>query len=621
MSKADFKKHHNELTEQLRLAKSKYFKEQFDLHANNIKKTWDVINSAIKSKKVRSSISLTDDDGLSIDESHIPSKFIDHYTTIAQKLACKVPDTPSDYTSHLKDRIEKTFALFPVIPNEINPIIDNLKDNGRTANSIATSVLIESKQTISPILCHLINLFTQQGYFPDNLKLGCITPIFKNGDREKVVNYRPVCTLSPLSKIFEKIVNNRMIDFIDKNNIFSKSQFGFRKNMGTEDALMDYINHLQSQLNSSKYTISIFLDLSKAFDVIDHKILEAKLYHYGFRGKILEFLMCFTKDRKYFVNINGRKSQVKTVNTGVPQGSTLGPLLFLLYINDMVNCSKLFLTQYADDSTTTHSSTNLAQTISTVEKEFEKILNWLADNKLIINLDKTHLMLFTYRARPLEPITITVKGHTITEIKETKFLGIMLDNKLTWNAHIDHISKKVSKSVSLLRMLKHSFPSRILKSIYHSLIYPYFNYGNIIWGAAATTLLDPLRRLQRKCIRIICSATFDAPTGILFKRLNLLNIDQIYDFKCANFIYCTLNNIKYTLFKESVHRNGSFHSYSTRSRDQLRPNHCRLTRFFTSFINYGMRKWNVIPANIKSAKSVYSFKRKLKKYFINQHPL
>ena len=197
----------------------------------------------------------------------------------------------------------------------------------------------------------------------------------------------------------------------------------------------------------------------------------------------------------------------------------------------------------------------------------------------------------------------------------------MLDNKLTWNAHIDHISKKVSKSVSLLRMLKHSFPSRILKSIYHSLIYPYFNYGNIIWGAAATTLLDPLRWLQRKCIRIICSATFDAPTGILFKRLNLLNIDQIYDFKCANFIYCTLNNIKYTLFKESVHRNGSFHSYSTRSRDQLRPNHCRLTRFFTSFINYGMRKRNVIPANIKSAKSVYSFKRKLKKYFINQHPL
>ena len=167
--------------------------------------------------------------------------------------------------------------------------------------------------------------------------------------------------------------------------------------------------------------------------------------------------MCFTKDRKYFVNINGRKSQIKTVNTGVPQGSTLGPLLFLIYINDMVNCSKLFLTQYADDSTTTHSSTNLAQTISTIEKEFEHILNWLAANKLIINLDKTHLMLFTNRVRPLEPITITVKGHTITEIKETKFLGIMLDNKLTWNAHIDYISKKVSKSVLLLRMLKRQF--------------------------------------------------------------------------------------------------------------------------------------------------------------------
>ena len=160
-----------------------------------------------------------------------------------------------------------------------------------------------------------------------------------------------------------------MIDYLDKHQILSKSQFGFRKNMGTETALIDYIDRVHKGLKNKHYIISIFLDLSKAFDVMDHGILKLKLDHYGFRGEFLDFLMNFVQNRQYFVNANGTKSHMKTVNIGVPQGSTLGPLLFLLYINDMINSSNIFhFTQFADDSTTTYSGPDLNDALSLVEK-------------------------------------------------------------------------------------------------------------------------------------------------------------------------------------------------------------------------------------------------------------
>ncbi|CAL4144109.1 unnamed protein product [Meganyctiphanes norvegica] len=319
--------------------------------------------------------------------------------------------------------------------------------------------------------------------------------------------------------------------------IFSvRHNLGSEKNMGTETALLNYIDNIQEALNNKKYTVSIFMDLSKAFDVIDHKILETKLEHYGFRGKFLEFLLSFIKDRKYFVHINGKNSETKSVNIGVPQGSTLGPLLFLLYINDMINCSIVFfLSQFADDSTATYSDLNLDQALLKAETEFNRVLEWLAANKLIINLNKTHLMLFTNRKRP-QSISITANGQIINEVTETKFLGVILDNKLSWNAHINYISKKISKSVSILKMLKFTFPSNILKSLYHSLIYPYYTYCNLVWGCASNIHLETLVKLQKKAVRIICKAGYYDHTESLFNNLKLLQVKEIYDFNCAKFI-------------------------------------------------------------------------------------
>ena len=249
--------------------------------------------------------------------------------------------------------------MIPIVNNEVELAISQLK-SCNTLHSISTAVLDNVKSTISPYLVNIFNLCINQGYFPDELKVGRITPIHKKGCKFLVNNYRPVCNLSPFSKIFERIIYNRMIDFIERFNILSQTQNGFRKGMGTENALIDFVDFIHKGLTKKQNVGAIFMDLSKAFDLMDHNILKEKLEHYGFRGVILDFLMSFLKNRKYFVNVNGENSDIKTVNIGVPQGSNLGPLLFLLFINDMKNCSILLkFIQFANDTTGMFSSSDI----------------------------------------------------------------------------------------------------------------------------------------------------------------------------------------------------------------------------------------------------------------------
>ena len=380
-----------------------------------------------------------------------------------------------------------------------------------------------------------------------------------------------------------------MIKYIDKNKILSSKQYGFRKNMGTETALAHYIDYILTGLKDKNYTVSIFMDLSKAFDVLNHDILKIKLEHYGFRSNFLNFLMNFIKDREYFVSTNGHTSNKRTVNIGVPQGSTLGPLLFLLYINDMVNCSDILrFSLFADDSTASHSDSNLNTTLNTLKEEFKKVLDWLLANKLIINLQKTHIMLFTNRARPAS-ISLNIDTNVITEKSETKFLGVIVDNQLSWNAHIKHISNKISKSVAILWLLRDIFPKQILKTLYLTLTYPYFNYCNLIWGTAYLTNLNPLIVLQKQCIRIINRAGYLDHTDPLFKSTKILKLEQIHNLSCAKFIFNCYNTNVYQNFRVRLIQNSEIHGHDTRISSQLRPPFERLDSGINSFFCQGYK--------------------------------
>ena len=606
----------NKLTAQIRKAKASYFENRFNMCKGNIKETWNTINSTIKKQKVSNQVVIYENDNI-VHNNDVPHKFIEYYSNIANTIVSEIPIVNENVESYLGDANASSFFMCPIINQEVENAIRDLNDNGCGIFKIATSVLKEVKSTISNTLSIIYNMCIEHGYFPEELKIGCITPVYKKGDKSNISSYRPICSLSSFSKIFEKIVYNRMLNFIEKHEILSKSQFGFRKNVSTETALANFIDYVHKGLTAKHNVGAIFMDLSRAFDVMDHNILEIKLKHYGFRGTFLKFLMSFVRNRKYFVNINGMNSHTRTVNIGVPQGSTLGPLLFLLYINDMKNCSSILqFTQFADDTTSTYSCKNLLDLQQTLEREILKVTHWLAANKLILNLTKTHCMLFTFK-RKQQNLAIQINNTYIEEKTVTSFLGVQIDNKLNWKAHIAHICNKVSKAIAILRFVRYYYPNNILKMIYMSLIYSHINYCNLIWGAAEVGIIEPLFILQKKSIRIITKSPYLEHTTPLFESLKLLTVYQVYTLNCSLFMYKCLKFNYCPNFKTMIHRNSNYYDYNTRHRNLFRiSQRIRLRICQRSFLNTGINIWNSLDPEMKTINSIPLFKSKMKMLLI-----
>ena len=332
-------------------------------------------------------------------------------------------------------------------------------------------------------MTHIFNQVFITGIIPDQMKIALVTPIFKAKEENKFENYRPISVLTCFAKIFEKLMYKRLINFIEKNGILSKHQYGFRKNRSTEHAIIEMVDKITKAIDQEKYTVGVFLDLSKAFDTIDHRILIRKLEYYGIRGITKSLFENYLKDRKQIVKYNSVQSTEKTILTGVPQGSILGPLLFILYINDIQNCSEIVsILLFADDTNILYSHSCLKTLNVTLQTEMNKIAEWLNLNKLSINTTKTKLVLFRSPNKKKYEMKLFINNQHIIQVKNTTFLGVVLDEYLTWKDHINLITKKVIKSAGIIAKIRHYTNLNTLKLIYYALVYPYLIYGNLLWG-------------------------------------------------------------------------------------------------------------------------------------------
>jgi hypothetical protein len=550
-------------------------------------------------------------------KTNIANAFNKYFINIGPSLSNKIPATTDKPDKYMKSHIIESIFIKPVVENEVESLIKNLKTAAAGWDSISSDIVKNAYKSFIKPLTHVLNLSITKGVFPNCMKIAKVLPLFKSGEKTKISNYRPISILPVFSKLLERLMYNRILSFIDKHKLLYSNQFGFRVKHSTALALSVLVDKITTSFTEQKTTVGVFLDFSKAFDTVNHDILLQKLYSYGIRGLAYDWVKSYISNRYQYVVFDNVCSNRELITCGVPQGSILGPLLFILYINDIAHVSdKLYSILFADDSNMFCTGSNINTLISTMNNELKKVIDWLNINKLSLNVDKSNYMVFS-RKHILTVCDVSINSTSLNRIYQTKFLGVHIDWKLSWNYHVTYVKNKIAKSIGILCKAKKTLKSDSLITLYYSFVFPYLSYCMEIWGGCCYTVLKPLFIQQKRIIKIISSDKGSLSSTSRFKQLKILTVSKVYVYKLLLFCFKYANNmLPNTICDLFIHRS-EIHSYNTRNSNAL-----ELPRLCPEYVKQSF-KYNVIKVYNKAismfdfALKYKTFKSKIREYLLD----
>lgn len=560
-----FKKYRNFVTKVLRSAKKAYYENVFSSTQSEV--VWREIHKLLNcgshhNEELRLTVN---------NKTVVGNELADAFNKYFTNLVSVVSGTDSSGVKRFLGTPNSNTAFFaPTTCEEICSTFMTLKNSkARDIDDLEIKPIKFVLDILAPVLCYIFNTCLLTGTFPESMQRARVSVLFKSGDKNDFSNYRPVSVLPVISKGLEKIICKRVSSFCDKHSILTERQFGFRRGMSTELALLTQKEFILNGFENNKLTLGIFIDFSKAFDRVNHVILSTKLDHYGFRGIPGDLLKSYLTHRKQCVVINEKRSPLLSVHSGVPQGSVLGPVLFNIYINDIINsieCTNCLI--YADDTSLFFQSNNINDLVSLANVTLNKLLEWTRVNVLEINVSKTKAVLFAPVQKLItRDINIQLGSEMIKVTNEAKTLGITFNQHLSWNAHVDRVAGTLAKACGILCRFRQILTTKVKLMLYNSLFASHINYCNLVWGVTSQANKTKLHLLQKKAIRHIVNAPYDAHTKELFASLNVLPFQHLYNFNLIMKYKLSIKNNNSTFIKLCNLKRPHDASYNIRKKD------------------------------------------------------
>jgi hypothetical protein len=554
---------------------------------NNPRVLWNLINNNRTSKNKHNNCEIN------------PNDFNNFFSRVAENIINSLPSGSRDPISIMtnENSTNNIFCFKGVSEVQVRDAITKLRNtHSKDIYGLSVPIIICIKSILIPPLTKLCNYCIKENIFPNCLKKAVVIPLHKKGNPADMNNYRPISLLPAISKIFEKLLFEQILNFLHDNNLLSPQQFGFRTGSSPVKAVTNLVEKIIDCFERKEYYSTSFLDLSKAFDCVSRDILLRKLYTYNFHPSSTRLILSYLSDRSQCVRINEVLSDFSRIVYGVPQGSILGPILFLIYINDLssyVSCADITL--FADDTTVSNAEISMENLLLKKNYSISLTEEWFLANRLNLNKDKTVHMMFTLKQ--------FVGGVEYSE--QTKYLGIYVDMQLTWNAHGEQMASKISRNIYLLRNLANNLPLQSLRLAYFALVHCHIEYGILIWGHSGT--LYRIFRLQRRAVRVIANLGFRDDCRQHFAKLKILTLPAIFIYRCLEYI---IKNPK--LYPKL----SSYHQYSTRSQD-IDHISLRLTKSQDGIHYYCIKFFNSLPDSHKNLPP-NQFLKHIKTYLLNK---
>ena len=625
------KKQRNEIVKKIRKAEKDYLKAQIENSVGNIKRHWDVIKKVTnKTNNKEETVTSFFYKGSLIEDPQTNAENMNEYLANIGKETNESVGNPSKnatcYMNKHSERNQHELSFHDISPADLIEVCKRFTPKTSCdASGMQQNIILSDIGLLAPVLAHLVNISQKTGIFPEGGKIARVIPVYKNkGSKNVFGNYRPISLLPVFSKIIERLIHDKLFEFLVRYQILFESQYGFRSGRNTTHATLDFIHSIEEAIESNQYAIGVFCDLSKAFDTLNHDILLQKLDHYGIRGKANMWFQSYLNNRKQYVELNNKKSSCLPIDTGVPQGSILGPLLFLIYINDLPSASNLKCVSFADDSNLLIQGDNLKELTLNLTKELEGISDFFKANQLKLNAKKTKMVFFRKKSLPdgHQQMDVVLDGTKLSHDDEAEFLGTIIDGTLSWEKHCTKVANKISRNNGLLNRVKHLLPPSSLKLLYHSFILPHILYALPAWGGCSAQNKKRIITIQKRAIRTISKSYYSAHTEPRMKKLGLLKFEDLYNLQNTLLVHDCFygtapKNIK-SLINIALNPNLNLRNQVSKPLDLKVPN-LKSRAGSHSFRQVGSSSWNMVSSELRAVKQKERFKRAMKNSILENY--